>query len=206
MTQRQPLARFIEEGLRAGHSADELRKALISAGWSAREIETVLALWGDGGLRLPVPRPQHSVSGRDILLYGLMGVALLFVTWHLVSLGFALIDRWLPDPLHDHIPNAESMRWSIAVLIVSLPLFLWLNHRAEAAARNDPGARKAPVRHGFGSVALFLSALVLLGSAVMVVHAGLGGALTLAFVAKSALVMIVALVVLLWGRSFLQSV
>lgn len=205
MTQNQPLAQFVNEGLRAGHNAGDLRAALIAAGWSEREVETALALWVDGGLRLPVPRPQQTVSGRDILIYGLMGVAILSVTWHLVSLGFALIDRWVPDPWRDRIPNADSMRWSIAVLIVSLPLFLWLSYRTEAAARSDPGERKAPVRRGFGSVALFLSALVLLGSAVLVVYTGLSGALTLAFGAKAALVVIVALVVLLWGRSFLRS-
>lgn len=198
------LAQFIDQGLRAGHSPEELRQALISAGWSAREVETALALWVDRGLRLPVPRPQQTVSGRDVLLYGLMGVAVLSVTWHLVSLGFALIDRWVPDPLRDRIPNADSMRWSIAVLIVSLPLFLWLSYRTEAAARSDPGERKAPVRRGFGSVALFLSALVLLGSAVFVVYTGLSGALTLSFVSKALLVAVVSLVVLLWGRSFLQ--
>lgn len=204
MSTSPEIARFIEAGLRAGHSPEELRQALTDAGWPAHEIEAALALWTDGGLRLPVPRPRQTVSGRDVLLYGLMGVAVLSLTWHLVSLGFALIARWLPDPLQDRINDTESMRWSIAVLIVLLPLFLWLNHRAETAARADPGQRKTPVRHGFGAVALFLSALVLLGSAVTVVYTGLSGALTLHFLAKSALVAAVAFVVLLWGRSFLQ--
>lgn len=204
MSKPQEIAQFVEAGLRAGHSPEELRGALATAGWAEREIEQALALWVDGGLRLPVPRPRQTVSGRDVLLYGLMGVALLCITWHLVSLGFALIARWLPDPVQDSFYDADSMRWSIAVLIVLLPLFLWLNHRAETAARVDPGQRKTPVRRGFGATALFLSALVLLGSAVTVVYSGLSGALTLAFLAQTALVATVALVVLIWGRSFLQ--
>lgn len=204
MSAQPEIARFIEAGLNAGHSPAELRHALSAAGWPDRDIDAALALWVDGGLRLPVPRPRPSVSGREVLLYGLMGVALFAITWNLISLGFALISRWLPDPVRDSFTDTDSIRWSIAVLIVLLPLFLWLNHRAETALRSDPGQRKTPVRRGFGATALFLSALVLLGSAVAVVYAGLGGALTLNFLAKAVLVAVVAGIVLLWGRSFLQ--
>ncbi len=198
------LALFVQDGLRAGHNPTELRAALSGAGWSATEIDSALNAWGDAGLRLPVPRPRPSVSGRDVLIYGLMAVTLLGVTWHLVQLSFGLIDIWLADPFRDSFHNAASMRWSIAVLIVGLPLFLWLNHRAETTSHADPGQRKSPIRKKFGAGALFLSALVLLGNAVAVVYTILSGEMTGQFVAKAGVVACVAVLVLLWGRSFLH--
>ena len=205
MKPAEPLGAFVQDGLRAGHSPETLRRALLAEGWSEPEVAAALANWADHGLGLPVPRPRTLVVGHDAVLYGLMFVALLVMIWNLVDLGFSLIEVWLPDPLHDmtgHWSNT-SMRWSIATLIVALPLFLWLNMRASRAVVVDPGQRRAPLRRRFGALTLFLAALSLLGAAVAVVYAGLTGVVTAQFLAKTGLVVTVACLTIGWFRDYL---
>lgn len=204
MKPAEQLSRFVQEGLRAGHNRTELREALTAAGWSALEIDTALAQWSEGALRLPVPRPTASISARDVMLYGLMAVALLAVTWHLVQLCFGLIDIWLADATMHSYVNTSSIRWSMATLIVVAPLFLWLHVRAEALSRDDAGHRRAPLRKRLGAIALFMAALVLLGDTIAVVFALLNGEMTAQFFAKALVVAGVAGLVMLWGRGFLK--
>ncbi len=199
------LEAFVKDGLRAGHSPDALRAALLAEGWSQAEIAAALDGWADRGLGVPVPRPQAQATGQDAVLYGLMFVALLTVTFNLVALGFDLIETWLPDPLQvaGSYGNRDSMRWSIAVLIVVLPVFLWLDRRAARVLSSDPGQRRSPLRQKFAAVTLFLSSLSLLGAAVAVVYAGLTGVITAQFMAKVAFVVVLALLVIAWFRDFL---
>lgn len=204
MKPAEQLSRFVQEGLRAGHSREELQQALSKAGWSMLEIDAALAQWSDGALRLPVPRPTASISARDVMIYGLMCVALLAVTWHIVQLCFGLIDIWLDEETPYRSVSTSSMRWSMATLIVVAPLFLWLHIRAEGLSRDDPGHRRAPLRKRFGAISLFLAALVLLGDAVAVVFALLNGEMTAQFLAKAIVVAGIAGLVMLWGRGFLK--
>jgi hypothetical protein len=199
------LAQFVQDGLRAGHAPDRLRAALLSEGWSAPEVDRALGAWADHGLGLPVPRAHAGVAGAEAVIYGLMFVALLVVIWGIVDLGFDLISLWLPDPLQDNggMWVHQSMRWSIATLIVTLPLFVWLNRRADNQVAMDPAAARAPLRRKFGAVTLFLAALSLLGAAVSVVYAGLTGVVTAQFLAKTGLVVSVAGLVIAYFRSYL---
>ncbi|MCC5985420.1 MAG: hypothetical protein JJU42_13770 [Rhodobacteraceae bacterium] len=206
MKPAEQLAQFVQQGLQAGHPPDTLRAALLDAGWSDAEVDGALAGWADAGLGVPVPRPRGSVSARDAAVYGLLFVALLSVTWNLVSLGFRLIDTWLPDPLRGTGQDAwtsSSMRWSMAALIVVGPLFVALHLHAERATTNK-GLRRSPMRRRVGALGLFLAALVLLGDAVGVVYALLSGDMTAQFIAKAALVAAVALLVMLYFRRFLD--
>jgi hypothetical protein len=199
------LAQFVQDGLRAGHAPERLRAALLTEGWSAPEVDRALGAWADHGLGLPVPRPNAVVAGAEAVVYGLMFVALLVVIWGVVDLGFDLITLWLPDPLQDDsgLWQHQSMRWSIATLIVTLPLFIWLNRRAEKRVAIDPAAARSPLRRKFGAVTLFLAALSLLGAAVSVVYAGLTGVVTAQFLAKTLLVVGVAALVIGYFRSYM---
>lgn len=199
------LSQFVREGLVAGHPPGDLRAALERAGWSRAEIDAAMHGWSDAGLGVPVPHPRPSVTGRDAVLYGLMFVALLAVTWHLVQLLFALITIWFPDPAEVARPRGAtaSMRWSIATLIVLLPLYVWLDRRAEKEASADPGIRRSVTRRKFASITLFLAALALLGDTIAVVYAALSGDLTVQFVAKASVVAVVAALVIAYFRRFL---
>ncbi len=201
MKPAEELARFVQQGLQSGHAPQELRAALSDAGWSAREIDEALAGWADGGLRLPVPRPRPYVSAREAMIYGLMFVTLLTLTWHLVQIGFALVDLWLP--LEPHGPYGPYLPlWSIATMLVMGPLFLWLYQSTERSEARNPAQRRSLIRKWFGALALSLSVLVLLGAAITVVYGALSAEINLAILARTGVVVIVALLVLVSFRGF----
>ena len=201
MKPREPLSDFVREGLRAGHSPEELRRALERAGWSGAEVDAAVSAWSDDGLRLPVPRPRPSVSGRELVMFGLFAITLVVVIWHLLQLSFALIDVWLPDPER---PGAGwhhgSIRWSISVLVVVLPLFAWLTWRVEAPSRGGSGPPRSPLQVRFGAMAVLVYFLVLIGAAIAVVHAALSGDFTAQFLAKAVVVASVAGLLIGWFR------
>ena len=202
MKPREPLSDFVQEGLRAGHSPDELRCALERAGWSGAEIDAAMTVWVEDGLRLPVPRPRPSVSGRELVMFGLFAVTLVVVIWHLVQLSFALIDLWLPDPDRPGEGwHHGSIRWSISALVVVLPLFAWLTYRVERPSGNTSGPHRSPLQVRFGAVAVLSSILVVIGNAIAVVYAGLSGDLTVQFLAKAAVVAVVSGLLIGWFRS-----
>ena len=199
MKPREPLSDFVRDGLRAGHSPDELRAALERAGWPGAEIDAALSAWMDDGLRLPVPRPRSSVSGRELVMFGLFAITLVVVIWHLLQLSFALIEVWLPDPERPGAGwQAGNIRWSISVLLVALPLFAWLTWRVEAPSANGPP--RSPLQVRFGAGAVLVSFLVLIGAAIAVVHAALSGEFTAQFLAKAVVVAGVAGVLIGWFR------
>ncbi len=196
------LSQFVREALIAGRDRDEIARALSDAGWTDGEIADALGSWVAGSFAPPVPRPRPFLSAREAFLYGLMFVALAMTAWHLVSLSFNLINRWFPEPaeLAQGFYNLSAMRFSIASLVVFLPLFLVLNQRANTATRADPGKRRSLVRKWFGYITLFLASIALLGDLIAVVYAFLNGDLTLRFAAKSVVVAVVAGAVFFYFR------
>lgn len=187
------LASFVYDALNAGRSRDDIATALSDAGWSTAEIRDALGNWADTEFTPPVPRPRPFVSAREAFLYGLMFVSLAMVAWHLSTLLFYLIDRWIPD-VSDNYPyyGRSGMRWSISSLIVFFPLFAILNQRANRGIRANAGRRRSGVRKWFGYITLFLAALALLGDLIFVIYALLSGDLTARFIAKAAVVAAVA--------------
>ena len=195
------LASFVAEALAAGRSRTEIAEALERAGWTPSEARSALSAWAETEFRPPVPRPRAYVSAREAFVYALMFLALAVSAWNITSLGFALIDLWLPDPGDDWAGWAAwNVRWAISVLVVAFPLFLVLDARERRSVAKDPARRRSAVRKWFGYTILFLASLALAGDLVAVVYALLSGDLTLRFVAKAALVAVTAGLVFLYFR------
>ena len=192
---------FVRDALSAGQSHDAIARQLRAAGWSAAEARDALALWAEGTGTLPVPRPHAALGARDAFLYGLMYVSLGAVIGYVIALGFPLIETWLPDPgeAGDYRLTGQ-MRWSIANLVIFLPLFWMLDRRMVRNRASDPAGGRSGIRAWLGHVLLFLAAAALIGDAVAVLHAFLSGDLTARFVAKAALVAGAAGLVFLYIR------
>ena len=192
MARTDDMADFVRAGLAAGQAPRALAAALTQAGWGVREVEAALAAWAPGPDGLPpVPRPRAYVSAREALVYGLLFLLLGCICWHLGMLGFRIADTLLPDPTERFTPQPSGMRWSIAVLIPTVPLFLWVNRRVARVTAGDPGQRRSLVRKWFAAVTMLLAALALLADLVAVVHALLNGDITTRFFAKATLIAVI---------------
>lgn len=201
MKPNETLSDFVARALAAGRDRDEIAAALQQAGWQAGDIRRALAAWGDAALGLPVPRPAAHVSARDAFFYGLMFTALALLVWHVDTLGFDLIDRaYITGTDYADEWRAQSIRWSIAVLVVVVPLFLWLNRAEAARLRSDPAQARSAIRKWFAFVTLYLAVLGMVGDLVATIYALLNGDLTLQFIAKAALVLLTAGLVFLYYR------
>jgi hypothetical protein len=189
------LSDFVRHAMAGGHDAASIRAALGQAGWTASEIDQALTAWHPGGSLPPVPRPRAYVSAREAMLYALLMIALVLVCFHVLRLGFQVIDGAIPDLAQSGARDSWSMRFSIAALIAFLPLFVLLDGRmARRSPRGQP-QRRSQARRVFASVTVLVAALVLLGDVVAAVYAFLSGDLTLRLAAKLALVALTGLLV-----------
>lgn len=206
MARSDELNDFVRSGLASGRSGDELAAALTQAGWSGREIAAALAAWLPAAPGLPpVPRPRAYVSAREGLIYGLLFLLLGLICWHVTMLGFELIEALLPEPdQRYYYPSTSSMRWSMATLIPTVPLFLLLNRRVMRDTAQDSGRRRSLVRKWFAAMTLLLASLALLGDLVAVIYSLLNGDLTPRFAAKAALIAAVGALVFAYYRGELD--
>lgn len=195
MAAAEQLSDFVRDALAAGHEGTRIRAALQQAGWTAPEIEGAMSAWQDGGGLPPVPRPRPYVSAREAMLYALLMIALVLVCFHVLSLGFQVIDRVIPDLAESAAPDRWSMRFSIAAILAFLPLFVVLDHRMARRMGQGDQRRRSQARRVFASVTILAAALVLLGDVVSVVYAFLSGDLTPRLAAKCALVAVTGLLV-----------
>lgn len=189
------LSDFVRHALAGGHDAARIRAALGQAGWTGPEIDLALSAWHPGGDLPPVPRPRPYVSAREAMLYALLMIALVLVCFHVLRLGFQVIDMAIPDLAQSGMPDSWSMRFSIAAIIAFLPLFVVLDRRMASRDQGRDPRRRSQARRIFASVTVFAAALVLLGDVVAAIYAFLAGDLTPRLAAKLALVALTGLLV-----------
>jgi len=177
---------FVRDSLARGLSRSQVESALRQAGWNAEQIDAALAAFASVDFPVPVPAPRPSLSARDAFLSLLLFTSLYIVAFNLGSLVFQFINRAFPDPasLVPQVYVRESMRWSIASVIVALPLFVYLSRLTNRADAADPTRRASPVRRWLTYLTLFVAACALIGDVVSLVYNLLGGELTARFVLK----------------------
>jgi hypothetical protein len=198
------LAEFVGEALSKGKTKSEISAVLLKAGWLETEVGRATASWSDESFPLPVPKPRAIVSARDAFLYAALFTALAYSLWHINRLGFALITLWLPDNVQSEWVIAGSygaVRWAMATLIVSVPLFVWLNHKVTKAIDMDPAMKRSALRKWFSYITLFLALFVLAADGVATIYAFLSGDLTIQFALKATLVLITVGLVYLYYKN-----
>src|SRR6185295_12639743 len=93
------LQRFVREALGRGQSRAAIRDALQQAGWRADEIDAALAVYAETDFAVPVPRRRPYLSARETFLYLVLFATLYTTAYDVGQILFALIERWLPDPV-----------------------------------------------------------------------------------------------------------
>lgn len=188
------LTTFVEAALNARAAKEDVRKALEQAGWARDQIEDGLAHFADVAFVVPVPRPRAQVSARDAFWYLLMFGTLYVSAFHLGDLLFDFINSAFPDALdaQNRAGLAQTMRWSLAALIVAFPIFVLAARRISRDIARDPTRRNSAIRKWLTNITMLVAAAVLLGDGMALVYDLLGGELTVRFVSKVIVVALIA--------------
>lgn len=188
MADDRDLDTFVRDALGNGASRDEVSDVLTQAGWSAADVAAALGRFAAIDFPVPVPRPRPSLSARDAFQYLVLFGTLYVSAYNLGLLLYQLINMALPDPAWNEMQVSgmmDLMRWSIAALIVSTPIFL-LTARANAAAvRRFPAMRSSPIRRWFTYLTLAIAAGILIGDSIAALYSLLSGELSLRFALKA---------------------
>ena len=182
----QELETFVREALLRGLARPDVEQAMLQAGWTTDQARSALGAFADVPFPVPVPRPRPSLSAAEAFGYLLMFTTLYLSAYHLGSLFFDFINKAFPDPAarFEEPWTMDSMRWSIASLVIAFPIFLFMSHRIHSAIAQDPVKRLSPVRRWLTYLTLFVAASILIGDLTTLVYNVLGGELTIRFVLK----------------------
>lgn len=188
MASSDPVTRFVHDALAAGRSRTEIQNALSEAGWAKSDVDKALSAFADVDFTPPVPRPRPQLTARDVFVYALLFTALTFTAVYLINLVHGILDLALPDPADRS--NAEGraiyrIRWAIATLIVSTPLYVWMTIFTGRQNAEQVGEKRSLVRRWLTYLALFASALTFFGDITYVLERFLEGEFTLRFLLKA---------------------
>jgi len=110
----------------------------------------------------------------------------------LVTLLFQLINYSFPDNLDYYFdPSFGAIRWSIAMLVVLFPLYVYLTRVANEKIRNNSEEKENIFRKWLVYLTLFISGTTLVVDLVVLINAFLGGDLTSRFLLKVVAVFVV---------------
>ena len=188
------LTDFVRNALERGQSREQIAQALSAAGWRDEQVKAAIAGFAPVEFPIPVPRPRPSLSAREAFIYLLLFTTLYIVAYHLGSLVFDFINQAFPDPSNPLSEESfrSGLRFSVAALVVALPVFLYTSRLTNRATERDPTQRLSPVRRWLTYLTLFQAACILIGDVTTLVYSLLGGDLTMRFMLKALTVAVIA--------------
>ena len=189
MAENRALDTFVRDALSGGASRAEVSEALSRAGWSGSDVSAALRGYAEIEFRVPVPRPRPSLSARDAFQYLVLFGTLYLSAYSLGQLLYQLINVAFPHPAWNEAQVnviRELVRWSIAALVVSTPIFLYTARANAARVQRSPGMRSSPIRRWLMYLTLAVAAGILIGDSIAALYQLLAGELTLRFALKAA--------------------
>ena len=195
MSAPDSLVPFVRDALLAGRSRPDIAATLRRAGWTAEQTDAALGAFAEIDYPVPVPRPKPYLSAKEAFWYLVLFTTLYLSALYLGTLLFQLVNLAFPDATDAGYVLAgsdELIRWSISVLVVAFPLFLYMSRLVGRAVRRDPAKRASKVRKWLTYLTLFVAVCVLVGDAVSLLYNFLDGDLTARFVLKSLVVGVIA--------------
>ncbi len=133
---------------------------------------------------------------KDVFLHLLAIITLYVSAGAFLSLIFQYINVLIPDPIAGGFRGLSgaysAIRWSIAILIVVFPVYLWASWFLNKGYQAQPFRRNSKVRRWLIYFTLFVAALIIIGDLVSLIFNLLGGELTVRFLLKVLVVGFVA--------------
>lgn len=192
--QHPSLQQFIAHARQKGMDHQTIRMLLQSAGWKDRDI---LVAMSEESLDLPLPMPDDRGGAREAFLHLVSFASLYGSIVAVLVLFFQYLNRLFPDvafdPSYSDSGWDQSMiRWFLAMLIVSFPLFAWMSRLIMRDIAKNPERAWSPVRRWLTYLTLFVTAGVLVGDGITLLFYLLEGELSIRFVLKVLVTLLVA--------------
>lgn len=115
-----------------------------------------------------------------------------------LSLVFGLVDAYLPDPLTSYYDPASGIRWSLAMLTVVFPVFVWGSWFLAKDMAANAWKGELRIRKWLVYVTLFAAAALVIGDLVSLLYNFLGGDLSSRFLLKTLAVFAVGAAVFIY--------
>ncbi|MFA6445689.1 MAG: DUF5671 domain-containing protein [Candidatus Paceibacterota bacterium] len=139
---------------------------------------------------------KTKTTAPDFFLYLGVIIGLYASVISLIALLFELINKWLPDVTTYYDLSGSGMRFPIAVLIIFFPVFMYLSRMSTKAIVLAPEKKEMWIRRWFSFLTLFVAGLTIAIDLAVLIYNFIGGEdLTLRFVLKVVVVLVVAAVI-----------
>lgn len=177
------LRTFIAHARSKGMDHQTIRMLLLSSGWKEKDIVEALT---EATLDMPVPAPEDRGGAREAFFHLLAFVTLYASVISVLVLVFEYLNRAFPDAAFDYgyYDDSSSIRWFMAVLIVSFPIFVWVSRIIQREMAKSPERAWSPVRRWLTYLTLFVTAGVLVGDGITLLFYLLQGEITIRFILK----------------------
>ncbi len=192
------LLEFIEAAKNQGASDEFLAGLLQAQGWKEDAVYQALGARYEKLTGLQIPRRRRGgAAAKDAFLYLLAFSTL--ATWAIAlgSLMFTLIDEWIADPVSPNQFSGQNfdnytIASSIASMVVAFPIYFLVMWFIQREVRKDPEKLESSVRKWLSYIALLIAAGVVIGGLVTVVTYFLRGEITLRFITKAAVAIVIS--------------
>jgi len=139
-------------------------------------------------------------SAVTAFLYLLTLVTLGFSAFAIGDILFSLITKYVPDPLLDNASGIyQSLKFSIASLIITAPLFIVLANYIQKYIKSERISLESQVRKWLGFATIFIASCVIIGVLIGTIVNYLNGDLSLRVFLELVVVLIISTMVLLYN-------
>lgn len=188
------LLAFLGAAKKEGISDDFVVALLRQNGWPERRIFRAYSAFYAARLETPMPKRNQSAEGaRDAFYYLLNFITLGFWTVALGQIFYRLIAYWVPDATQIttyYGTVRDDIAWQAATVIVAFPVFLFVHSVIARELNVRPDLYYSGIRRWLTFLALVVASIILLCDAAWVVEALIRGELTMQFILKSLVLLV----------------
>ena len=191
---RSELVKFIEAARAKGASDAFISRLLRSFGWPQREIERAFYEVYEQlvGYPIPVPGGGAGEAARDAFMYLLSFLTLALWTQALGEMAFIFINHFIPDVLEGSYGNPSwQVAFCLARLIVAYPIYLLVMRQILKELSRYRHKSYSGVRQWLTNLTLLIAALIGIGTLIAFLASFLRGEITLRFILKVAVVLVI---------------
>lgn len=186
------LYNFIKESLEKNLSKEQIKEALLKAGWKEEEINSALYLFADIDFPVAVPKPKPYLQAKEAFLFLVSFILLYISAFSFGALLFQFIDRAFPDIVSGGYYGPQGLQTPLAAIIVAFPLYLYMMRYLKKLEFHDVERRESGVKKWLSYITLVIVATVIIGDLVAILTSLLGGELTARFILKALSVLYIA--------------